>query len=180
MTTQELWQSQTVDSPRITTAYLRGRADDSTRRVRQWNAVEYGTSVMGVIVATWLGVSSTNVWMLTGAVLLVVSILIYAWGWRRVATPVATPADLGALDTLRFHRRELERQIAAYRGQLRWVTPLCVPPILLIMYGATGGGMKFALAIAFGLLGVVVGVLGAEVRAAKLKREIELLDLMAK
>jgi hypothetical protein len=179
MTTQELWQSQTLDSPRITTAYLRGRADDSTRRVRQWNAVEYGTSVVGVILAILLAVSSTNFWTRAGAGLLVLSILVFAWGWRRVATPVVTPADLGALDTLRFHRQELERQIAAYRGQLRWM-PLFLLPIFSIMYGATGGGSQFALGTTFGLLGVVVGVLSSEVRAAKLKREIELLDLMAK
>jgi len=179
MTTQELWQSQTLDSPRITTAYLRGRADDSTRRVRQWNALEYGSSVVCVIVAIWLGVSSTNLWTLTGAVLLVISGLAYAWGWRRVATPVATPSDLGALDTLRFHRRELERQYSAYRGQLRWVAPLFLPPVLSIMYGVTGGGTELGLAIAFGLFGIAMGVLSSEVRAAKLKREIELLDLMA-
>jgi hypothetical protein len=180
MTTQELWQSQTLDSPRITTAYLRGRADDSTRRVRKWNAFEYGSSVVAVIVAIWLGVSSTNAWTLTGAVLLVISSLVYAWGWRRVATPVATPADLGALDTLRFHRRELERQYSAYRGQLRWVAPLFLPPVMSIMYGTTGFAAELGLAIAFGLLGVAMGVLSSEVRAAKLKREIELLDLMAK
>jgi hypothetical protein len=180
MTTQELWQSQTLDSPRITTAYLRGRADDSTRRVRQWNAIEYGSAVWGVIVAIVLAVTSTSFWTLTGAALLVISTLVYAWGWRRVATPVATPADLGALDTLHFHRRELERQYSAYRGQLRWVAPLFLLPIISIMYGATGGGTKFAIGIAFGLLGVVMGVLSSEVRAAKLKREIGLLDLMAK
>lgn len=179
MTTQELWQSQTLDSPRITVAYLRGRADDSIRRVRQWNALEYGSGLFGVIVAIGLAVLATNVWTLTGAVLLVISCLVYAWGWRRVATPVTTPADLGALDTLRFHRRELERQYSAYRGQLRWVAPLFLPPVLSIMYGTSGGGAKVGLAIAFGLLGIAMGVVSSEVRAAKLKREIELLDLMA-
>jgi hypothetical protein len=178
MTTQELWQSQTLASPRITAAYLRGRADDSIRRVRQWNAIEYGGGVVAVIVAIVLGVTSTSFWTLTGAALLVISSLVYAWGWRRVATPMATPADLGALDTLRFHRRELERQFSAYRGQLRWVAPLFLPPILSIMYGTTGFGPELGLAIAFGLLGIAMGVLSSEVRAAKLKREIELLDLM--
>jgi hypothetical protein len=179
MTTQELWQSQTLGSPRITAAYLRGRADDSTRRVRQWNVVEYGSSVVCVLLAIWLGVSSANSWTLMGAVLLGISGLAYAWGWRRVATPVATPADLGALDTLRFHRRELERQYSAYRGQLRWVAPLFLPPVLSIMYGVSGGGSELVLAIVFGLLGISMGVLSSESRAAKLKREIELLDLMA-
>jgi hypothetical protein len=179
MTTQELWQSQAIDSPRITAAYLRGRADDSTRKVRQWNVVEYGSSVVCVIVAIVLGVSATNHWTLAGALLLVISGVVYAWGWRRVATPVVTPADLGALDLLRFHRRELERQISAYRGQLRWVAPLFLPPIVTIMYGVSGGGAKLGLAIGAGLLGLVMGVLSSEVRAAKLKREVDLLDLMA-
>jgi hypothetical protein len=147
--------------------------------LRQWNAVEYGSSVVAVIVAIWLGVSSTNFWTLTGAALLVIASLVYAWGWRRVATPVATSADLGALDTLRFHRRELERQCAAYRGQLHWVAPLFLPPVLSIMYGTTGFAAELGLAIAFGLFGIAMGVLSSEVRVAKLKREIELLDLMA-
>jgi hypothetical protein len=131
-------------------------------------------------VATGLAVLSTNVWTLTGAALLVISCLVYAWGWRRVATPAMTPSDLGALDTLRFHRRELERQYSAYRGQLRWVAPLFLPPVLSIMYGTSGGGAKVGLAIAFGLLGIAMGVVSSEVRAAKLKREIALLDLMAR
>ena len=136
--------------------------------------------MVAVIVAILLGVSSTNVWTLTGAVLLVISSLVYASGWRRVATPVATPSDFGALDTLRFHRRELERQYSAYRGQLRWVAPLFLPPVISIMYGTTGFAAELGLAVVIGLFGIAMGVLSSEVRAAKLKREIELLDLMAK
>jgi hypothetical protein len=180
MTTQELWQSQIVDAPRITPAYLRGRADDATRKVRRWNVVEYGSAVACVLIAVWLWVSSTSFWTRVGAVLLVISSVVYAWGWRRVATPMSTPADLGALDTLRFYRRELERQYSAYRGQLRWVAPLFLPPVLAIMYGTAGLGSDLIPAFLMGLIGLAMGVWSSESRAAKLKREIELLDLMAR
>ena len=180
MTTQELWQSQTIETPRVTPAYLRGRADDANRKARRWNVVEYGSAVVGVIVAIWLVVAGLNFWTRAGGALLIIASLVYAWVWRRVATPMATPADLGALDTLRFYRQELERQYSAYRGQLRWTVPLYLPPVISIMYGSSGGGSDWVLAVAFGLAGLAMGVWSAESRAVKLKREIELLDLMAR
>jgi hypothetical protein len=184
MTTEELWQSQAVNAPRITLAYLRGRADDSIRKTRRWNLVEYSSSMFGVVAALFIWLTHADAWMRAGAVLLVVASVIYAWRWRVVAAPEAAPADLGALDTLRFHRRGLERQHAAYRGSWRWVVPLFFPPVASIWYGglllSDAAGMKLAFMIAVPLAGFALGVGITESRAAKLRREIELLDLMAK
>jgi hypothetical protein len=184
MTTQELWQTQTVEAPRITPAYLRGRASDTVRTARRRNLSEYSGSVFGVVVALWLWLEYVNTWVRTGAVLLVVASLVYAWRWRHLATPSTAPDDLGALDTLRFHRRELERQHSAYRGSWRWVVPLYLPAVasiyfgMILLSGATGAKLLFMLVMA--AAGFALGFWCTESRAAKLRREIELLDLMAK
>jgi len=45
--------------------------------------------------------------MRAGAVWLLVAGFVYAWLWLRLGSASSVPADLGAMDTLRFHRREL-------------------------------------------------------------------------
>ena len=75
-------------------------------------------------------------------------------------TPVATPSDLGALDTLRFHRRELERQemrltVASCAG-----SRLCFCLRKIRCRSCTEqqvSRQNWELAIAFGLLGIAMG-----------------------
>jgi uncharacterized membrane protein YfcA len=113
-----------------------------------------------------------------------VSAAIYAWRWWRLATPAGTPADLGVMDTLRFHRRELERQREAWRGNWRWSIPLFAPSILLSIFGQyvdapSGQPVRWTVAVGAICAACVFAIGLCEYRARKLRREIEALDLLA-
>jgi hypothetical protein len=185
MTTQELWQSQAVDAPRINPAYLRVRANDTIRVGRRRRVLESCSSVLGVAVAVLIWSWYPDAWMRAGGVWMAVAGIVYSWIWWRGGSASALPADLGALDTLRFHRRELERQRAMYQGLWRWALPLFVPMFALLIYGqmllSPGNEMYWLthkVPVVLAGLGVAIGI--TQFRAAKLRREIELLDLMAK
>jgi len=183
MTTQELWQSQSVEAPRITPAYLRGRVEDANRAARWRNWYEYSSFPVALICVLVVWPLAPNAWQRAGFVWAIIATLIWALRWRRAASPAAMPADLGAIDTLRFHRRELERQLAANRGTRIWGA-LFLPSFVLCVYGGfvlTGGSMTKLLQMsAFVLAGVGVSAWYYESRIARLRREIELLDLMSK
>ena len=183
MTTQELWQSQTVDAPRITPAYLRGRVDDALRSTRWRNWYEYSSFPAALIAVFFAWPWAPSIWQKVGLVWAVIASLIWVWRWRRVATPASFPADLGAIDTLRFHRQELERQLAANIGNRRWGA-LFMPAFVLLLYGGfvlTGHSVTMLLQmVAMVLAGIGVGTWYYEARIAGLRREIELLDLMAR
>jgi hypothetical protein len=185
MTTQELWQSQTVEAPRINVAYLRAKAGDTIRVARRRNWLESSTAIGGVVVAVLIWSWFPSLWMRAGGVYLALSGFVYTWRWWRLATPATLPADLGAMDTLHFHRRELERQHFAYQHLWRWLLPLFAPAFGLLIYGqillAPGSGMYMLThKVPLILAGMAFTILITRLRAAKLKREIELLDLMAK
>lgn len=183
MTTQELWQTQDVGAPRLTPAYLRGRANDALRAARRRNLYEYFTAPVAIVCGAVFWFITPQPIIRASYVWMILASLIYVWRWRRVAKPTALPAELGAMDTLRFHRRELERQYSAHRGNRLW-NWLFLPSLVLAVYGVflqTGGSvqklLQMGLVLAVGL-GLTTWI--TESKVAKLRREIELLDLMAK
>jgi hypothetical protein len=184
MTTQELWQSQTIDAPRVTVAYLRGRASDTIRTARRRNLLRYLDLSGGLVAAILFWFLIPNPWIRAGSVCLTAAVVVMVTRWRRLATPASLPVELGALDTLRFHRHELERQHAAYRGYWRWLVPLFLPSMALMSYGGflvSGGNVaKLVRVISVFAAGLAFSAWRSESKAANLRREIELLDLMAK
>jgi len=185
MNSQELWQSQAVDAPRINPAYLRARASDTIRIGRRRRLLESSSMFLGLGAAAVIWSWYQDPWMRAGAVWLVIAGFIYAWLWWRQRIASSVPADLGALATLRFHRRELQRQHSMYKGLWLWMLPLFVPMFALLIYArillapATAMYMlthKVPLVLA----GLALSVGITQYRAAKLRREIELLDLMAR
>ena len=185
MTTQEIWQSQAVEAPRVNLAYLQARASDTIRVARRRTLLESLSVLIALGVAVLIWSWYSDPWMRAGGVYLAIAGVVYSWRWRRLAMPSSLPADLGAVDTLRFHRRELERQYSMHLNLWRWLLPLFAPTFALLIYGrmllAPGSEMymlthKVPLVVA----GLVAATLITRWRAAKYRREIELLDLMAK
>ncbi len=184
MTTEEIWQSQALDAPRITPDYLRVRAHDSERAARRRNLREYISNAFGIAAMVFVLMTvKVAAWTQVGIALMIVSIGLYTWRWSRLASPATTPEDLGAMDMLRFHRRELERQREVWRRKWRWSLPLLVPSMVLMIIGKHVGQMSMGWAtLIFQLLPVLVccaiaiGV--CEFRASRLRREIETLDLL--
>jgi len=182
MTTQELWQSQALDAPRISPAFARHQASEAARRAHWRNAQEYLTTALCVGLAVWFFLSAKlSPLMQAGVILVVPSSLIYAWCWRRLSSMSDGPADMGVLDSLRFHRRQLERQRDAWRGNWRWSVPLFLPSIVLIFAATLMDPQPRARDSAvfqaiWTLVGVGIAIYVCERRASRLQREIDALD----
>ena len=129
MNTQQIWQAQALDAPRISLAFIRHQSDALRRRTRRQNAGSYIVCAAGLAYLAWRGASffgveplmcaATALWVAAG--LAAVFLLRERIAWEE------QPDELGVLDALRFHRRQLERQRDAGRGSWRWLPLLFVP-----------------------------------------------------
>ena len=92
------------------------------------------------------------------------------------------PADAGVLDTLRFHRRQLERQRDFRRGIWRWQFPAVVPGLALqlaasIVYSSPTKSIVFLIVVT--TLGFALAVAVGKFQARRAQREIDALDSLA-
>ena len=53
MTTQEIWQLQALEAPRVSAAYMRHRARDLARRTQIRNVLDYAIGAPGVLFIAW-------------------------------------------------------------------------------------------------------------------------------
>jgi len=124
MNAQQVWQSQRSDAPRISLEYVRHQAHSLESRMRWRNAVEYGTGVLTFVLfgfSAWH--NGARPIMVAALAWLALWSLYYVYRWHREACAAETPADSGVLDTLRFQRRQLERQRDVRRRSWRWWAP---------------------------------------------------------
>ena len=129
MNMQQLWQAQALDAPRITLSFVRHQSDALQRRTRTLNALNYIGGAAGMAFMAWRGVQFLSVKpLLSAAIALWVAAGLSGLFWqrKRIASE-ERPAELGVLDALRFHRRQLERQRDARRGGALWVPLLFIP-----------------------------------------------------
>jgi hypothetical protein len=129
MNTQQLWQAQALDAPRISLAFVRHQADALRRRTQMLNALGWVVGLPGVTYLAWKCAESFGVEPLLCAAtaLWVAAVLTCAFLGRKHRTSQELPAEFGVLDALKFHRRQLERQRDATRGNWRWLPLLFVP-----------------------------------------------------
>jgi hypothetical protein len=129
MNTQQLWQAQALDAPRISLAFVRHQSDALVRRTRMLNALNYIVGIPGMTYLAWKCAESFGVEPLLSAAtaLWVAAGLSCLFLQRRLLTSQEQPAEFGVLDALKFHRRQLERQRDAGRGLLRWSPLMFVP-----------------------------------------------------
>ncbi len=185
MNAQQVWQSQPTDAPRITLEYVRHQARGLESRMRWRNAVEYGTGALAFVL------SGFSAWqfgarpiMLAALAWLTVWSLYYMYRWRREAAAAQAPADSGVLDTLRFQRRQLERQRDARRRSWRWVVPTMSPGIVLILVSLVVEQDpvpwgKFAFVVIWMTVGFALAAGIMEAGARRLQKEIDALDSLA-
>jgi Flp pilus assembly protein TadB len=100
---------------------------------------------------------------------------------RHVAAQINT-ADAGVLDTLRFHRRQLERQRDFRRNNWRWQFLAILPGLLLqtvamAVYSMPPG--KFVILAVVISLGFAMEFGVGRIRARRSQREIDALDSLA-
>jgi len=181
MNTQQLWQAQALDAPRISLAFVRQRSDELRRWARTRNAISYFGAVALLPFIVWAGWSLFSVKpLLAMAFLLNVPFCIWLlFRWHKRAASQEQPAELGVLDALKFHRRQLERQRDVRLD--RWRRWPAIPGFLLIFVAMaievtpvpwTKMGRMFLVMVAILSIAMVI-----EERAARrIQKEIDALD----
>jgi len=176
MNSQQLWQAQAPDAPRISLAFVRHQSEALRRRTRAINAGNYILGGGGVIYFAWKSAqffspapflsAATALWL--GAALLSALML-----RKRIASE-EQPAEFGVLDALKFHRRQLERQRDARSGIWRWLPLLFVPGHLMLF-------ASFFFVIGEGALIVIgtwVAIAMTGRSARRIQREIDALNTL--
>jgi hypothetical protein len=183
MNTQQLWQSQALDAPRITLAFVLHQSDALRRRTRKDVASTYIATAAGMAYFGWKCAESfsaepllslaTALWIaaaLTGLLLV-----------RKLFASQVQPAELGVLDALKFYRRQLERQRDAGRGVWRWLPLLFVPGHMMLFASyfieitpIPWRAIIFAAVLI--VLGTWIAIVMIEREARRIQKEIDALD----
>ena len=181
-TAQQIWQSQATESPQMSLAYVRHQARRFEQRIKVRNAFEYATALFAIGMCGWQAWQNlAKPFFAAGLACFVLFTLFAVYQWNRRANSRAAPADAGVLDTLKFQRRELERQRDARKGNWRWWLPAFLPGVILTgisMVVEFDGTRVLPLLITFGL-GIPLSIAFYEVSAKRIQREIDALDSLA-
>ena len=185
MTTQEIWQLQALEAPRVSAAYVRHRARDLARRTQIRKGSAYAIGVPGVLYLAWFCWRSFlhHPVMVAGLALTTLASVYVAFRWHRLACAAQVPEDAGVLDSLSLYRRELERQRDARRGNWRQQLPLVVPGLItfLTSFVLELNPIPWALVAVEAIIivgGLSLAVAFEERSARRLQREIDALDLL--
>jgi hypothetical protein len=183
MNTQQLWQAQALDAPRISLAFVRQQSEALRRRTQMRNAIEYIGAAAGIAFIVWSAIPLIDQQPLffLALALNVAGSLVGLFLWHSRAAAQERPADLGVLDMLKFHRRQLERQRDARRRNWRWWLPTCVPGIVMLFVALF---VEFTpipwKAIIFVIVWIVFGfsmaIVMYERSARRIQKEIDALD----
>jgi hypothetical protein len=179
---QQVWQSQATESPQMSLPYVRHQARRFEQRIRLRNGIEYATALFTSGFCGWHAWQNlANAFFAASMVCFMFFTVFCVYQWHRLATSRAAPADAGVLDTLRFQRRELERQRDARKGNWRWWLPAFLPGVILLGISTAlefDGGRLTAYLLIMGT-GIPASILFYEVSAKRIQREIDALDSLA-
>ncbi len=183
MNTQQLWQAQALDAPRISLAFVRHHSDALQRRTRIVNVINYVGGAAGMAFMAWRGAEffSVNPLVSAAITLWIAAGLLGLYLQRKRMSTEERPAELGVLDALKFHRRQLERQRDARRGGGRWVPLLFIPGYVVYsvsLFAEISPVPWKAIilnAAVFGF-GIWLAILLTDRRARSLQQEIDALD----
>jgi hypothetical protein len=135
MNAQQVWQAQAMEAPRISLEYVRHQAGILERKTRRGNVGAYVVCVLACGYWGW------NAWQyFADQPIMLASLACYAlfafyciYRTHRYASAESSPADAGVLDTLRYQRRQFERQRDFARGSWRWWIPAVLPGMALTL-----------------------------------------------
>ncbi len=183
MNTQQLWQAQALDAPRISLAFVRHQSDALWRRTRMLNALNYIGGGGGMTYFAWKCAESFSVEPLLSAAtaMWIAAGLLCLFLMRKHFASQEQPADFGVLDALKFHRRQLERQRDAGRGVWRWLPLLFVPGhvMLFVSFFVEITPIPWR-AIIVAAIAIVfctwISIVMAERNARRIQKEIDALD----
>ena len=133
MNAQQVWLAQATQAPRVSLEYIRHQASSLERGTRFRAGLNYFICVLACGFYGWSAWTHfSGLPWLQAAVTWYGLFMIYCMYrlHRHVAAQINT-ADAGVLDTLRFHRRQLERQRDFRRHSWRWQFLAILPGLLL-------------------------------------------------
>ncbi len=183
MTTQEIWQLQALQVPRVSAVYMRHREHDLARRTQIRRRSVYAIVFLCTLFFVW---SSWKYFLLhrllmsAAPALWAVACMYFGFRWLRRASVPQSPEDAGVLDSLSFYRRELEWQRNARRRNWRWELPLLAPGLIAMFSSLVlEFNRPWALVAMEGVL--IIGIASLSVAfeewaARQLQREIDALD----
>jgi hypothetical protein len=181
MNTQQLWQAQALDAPRISLTFVRHRSDALHRWTRMRNAINYVVPAAVLPFIAWRAWDIFKLMPLYSLAIawVLLSGLYLTFRWHQRAASQQQPAELGVLDALKFHRRQLERQRDVRLDRWRrWPTY----PGFLLMFVALGVEVRPTPWLLIGVLaGIMLTIFGTamvveERIAHRLQQEIDALD----
>ena len=186
MNSQDVWQAQEIVAPRVSLTYVRHIATDFERR--RW--LRAGLSSIALVIVCGLYASlawrsfSTKPLLLSASMCMILGMLHVLHRLYRHIFVEASPTDAGVLDTLRYQRRQLERQ-RDWRRNSRWLAVRVLSPsyalILASLYFEHDPvpWTSIGKALLIFLAGAVLTFLNGERKARQSQREIDALDSLA-
>jgi len=182
-----VWMAQATEAPRISLEYIRHQTSSlerGTRRRAAWGYVIYAAAIgfTGLSIASAWPVFITKPLMLASLVCNAIFFVYLLYRLNRHVAAQASSEDAGVLDTLRFHRRQLERQRDYRRGAWRWAGVGILPGLALQVASWVKDSLPWwQLALLVGVVGLslVYEYARGQYRAGLSQREIDALDSLA-
>jgi len=178
-TLKELWQHQPVEGIPMSLEKIRKRAAKFEKKIMWRNVGEYvGGAIAAVLFASFF-VQSHDVLFRVAFAMMIAGLGYMAYQLHRRASARSMPTDLGTVNSLQFHRSELERQRDFISHIWRWyLGPLIPGMVVLTLASARAdssahGLVRMAIADAIMAFSVIL-VWRLNVRAARcLQRSID-------
>jgi len=129
-TIKELWQCQPVEGTKMSVEEIRTRSAKFERKIAWRNVREYvAGGIAAGLFASFL-VKSHDTFFQTACALMIAGLACMAYQLHRRASARSMPSDLGAANSLQFHRAELERQLDFLRRVWRWYLGPLIPGLV--------------------------------------------------
>jgi hypothetical protein len=187
MNPQQIWQTQPIEVPRISLAYVRHLTAALERRVRWRNAFEYAACVLAFGLAGW---QAWEYWqnqarpiMAAGLAWFAVWYVYYVIRWRRHAGLPPAPETGGVLDSLRYQRQQLVRQHDVRYQSWRWWAPTVAPGFILVVVSMCLelNPVPWNKIFFFGMwvtLAITLAVIVVERERSQIRQELDALDTL--
>jgi hypothetical protein len=129
------WAASAADAvvPDLDTA--RANADWLYRKVRRRNRIEYGASVLGVLICLVVATLTPVPVLRAGIAMIVPAVMFTTWHLHRHGSAAAPPEQAAAMPILVHQRAQLARQRDLTASIVRWYLLPYVPGVLTLVLG---------------------------------------------
>lgn len=185
------WQSQPIDSPPISLAFIHHHATKLNAQLRRESQVLYGAVILGIVVALVALLmrtpeSPTAMTYVTGlgVVLAIAGFIYVAVQARRRDGRVAIRPEESVAASLNAYRTELQRRRDYYLGTWRWSIGPLLPSVAVFLIGGfwfdprPQSGLRFGLLTTFVVVFTLLGALDHRRRAKAFQEELDALDTL--